>query len=159
MMGLRVTDLPADRLEAAVVATFFFDDRRPLQGPAALLDWRLSGRLTTLLQEGRVNGRAGEQVVIANNGKLPADWVLFAGGGHAAGLVVETWRGLLRNLLANCRAAGYQSLALALETDEDLSRSRVIALVEELLGGAEGEGIDCLLSVREPPTVSARNQG
>jgi hypothetical protein len=148
-MPLRVTDLPADRLEASVAAAFFFADQRPLQGPAALLDWRLNGQLTTLLREGRAEGRAGEHVVIANNGKLRSDWVLFAGGGRAAGLEPDRWRKLLRGLLDRCRTAGFASLALALETGRDFSRSQAIALIEELLGDPADGSVDCLVSLRE----------
>jgi len=149
-MRLRVTDLPADRLVAAVSAAFFFSDQRPLQGPAALLDWRLNGQLTALLRDGRVEGRPGEHVVVANNGKLRSDWILFAGAGRIAKLDLRKWRELVGNLWGVCRAAGYDSLALALEPMEGFDRSQLIALVEELLGDSVNEPVDCLLSVREP---------
>lgn len=151
-MRLRVTDLPADRLEATVAAAFFFADQKPLLGPAALLDWRLNGQLTELLREGRAEGRVGEHVVIGNNGKLRADWVLFAGGGRASGLDPKRWRGLVHGMLDVCRSAGFASLALALQTGGDFNRTQAIAIVEELLGETTNASVDCLLSLRDPVT-------
>ena len=38
-------------------------DVRPLRGAAGLLDWRLNGRLSQLLREGRLLGAAGEKLL------------------------------------------------------------------------------------------------
>jgi len=63
----------------------FFADERPLRGAAGLCDWRLCGRLSRLLQAGRVRGAAGETTlyppVVAGAPRLPfARLVLFGLG-------------------------------------------------------------------------------
>ena len=95
----RVPD-PADCLPGEAVITLYFDDQKPLQGPAALLDWRLDGQLTRLLLDGEATGRAGEHVMLQGNGKLQADWALFVGGGKWHGLSSETHASLVRHMFA-----------------------------------------------------------
>jgi hypothetical protein len=42
-------------------------DVRPLRGAAGLLDWRLNGRLSQLLREGRVEGATGEKLLFVTS--------------------------------------------------------------------------------------------
>ncbi|NIQ96583.1 MAG: hypothetical protein GWN87_22115 [Desulfuromonadales bacterium] len=84
--ALRPLDLPADRMDGEVVAVLFFEDERPLAGPAALLDWRLNGLLTRRLLNGEATGRRNEKILVDANNKILAPWVLFQGGGTARGL-------------------------------------------------------------------------
>lgn len=152
MSQLRTLDLPADRMDGEVVAAFFFQDQRPLRGPAALLDWRLNGQLTDLLLDRGAQGRAGENVLVANNGKLVADWILFVGGGNWQGLGAETYRGLVRHLLATCRQAGFRRVALCLDVLQETESSFLEQMVEEVLGElstAEEADLKCLLSLGE----------
>ena len=87
-------------VEGEVVAALFFEDRRPLCGPAALLDWRLNGLLTGLLQQGRVLGGKGERVLVRNNGKIGSEWIFFAGGGRHQNLEPEGYRQLIADLIS-----------------------------------------------------------
>jgi hypothetical protein len=50
-----------DQLENApeTLVLPFFSDERPLRGAAGLCDWRLCGRLSRMLQAGRVAGQLG----------------------------------------------------------------------------------------------------
>lgn len=68
-VAIRVSFLAAelsrwDQLEGAQVPEAlvlpFFSDERPLRGAAGLVDWRLCGRLSRMLQSGRVRGALGE---------------------------------------------------------------------------------------------------
>ena len=59
----------------------FFSDERPLRGAAGLCDWRLCGRLSRLLQSGRVQGQWGETTLYPGGARLPfAKLVLFGLG-------------------------------------------------------------------------------
>jgi hypothetical protein len=76
-----------DQLDKAPEALMlpFFADERPLRGAAGLCDWRLCGRLSRMLQAGRVRGAAGETTlyppVVAGAPRLPfARLVLFGLG-------------------------------------------------------------------------------
>ena len=77
MTTLERVESPADCLKAESVVVLYFTDKKLLEGPAALLDWRLDGQLTRMLLSGDVLGKAGEHVMLQNNGKLKSDWVLF----------------------------------------------------------------------------------
>jgi hypothetical protein len=151
-MTLRVLDLPVDRLEGDAVAALFFHDRLPLRGPGGLLDWRLNGALTRQLRQGSCTGQAGEHVLVPNNGKLGARWVLFIGGGHWASLDVESYRNLLRHLLETCCQAHFQRIALGLAplpgmTAIDLERMAGAALASLAVRPPE-----CLLSLGDEGT-------
>ena len=63
---------PVDKMPGESVIVLYFEDQKPLDGPAALLDWRLDGQLTRLLLDGQIKGRAGEHVMLQSNGKLAA---------------------------------------------------------------------------------------
>ena len=58
----------------------FFSDERPLRGAAGLADWRLCGRLSRLLQAGRVSGTFGESTLLPAI-KLPFDKLVLFGLG------------------------------------------------------------------------------
>lgn len=145
MNRLRVLDLPADRMEGEALATLFFEDDRPVRGPASLLDWRLSGRLTDLLRSGQVAGRIGEKIVTHTNGKLGPTWILFAGGGTWRDLAPAGYRDVIRHLLETCRQAGFTRVALALAPLDGMGTEETERLVADALAAVQG--IECLLSL------------
>lgn len=146
MNGLQILDLPADRIEGEVVAALFFEDERPVLGPAALLDWRLNGLLTRLLLEGQARGRAGEHVLVRNNGKLSADWIFFLGGGSRKGLCREALQGLVRHFLQTCRDAGLTRVTLCLDPPAGLGKPEIEGMTAEALKAMEGRRPECRLS-------------
>jgi hypothetical protein len=145
---MQLVDLPADRLEGEVVAGFYFTDERPVQGPAALLDWRLNDVLTRSLIEGKCQGRAGEHLLVRNNGKLGCEWVLFAGGGNWQGLEIATYQGLLRHLFGVCLQAGFHRVALGLAPLDEMSAADLESLVRGTLDTLVGKPFECLLSLK-----------
>ncbi len=149
MNQLKVVDLPADLLSVEAVAAFYFEDERPLRGPAALLDWRLNGMLTNLLLRGELAGRAGEHVLVASNGKIAAEWVLFLGGGKLQGLGLEGYRGLLRHLFETVREAGFRQVAVCLAPEGELEISDLNLMVVEVGDAYLQKGLDCSLSVQQ----------
>lgn len=118
MMEFEKLQLPADRLSGEGVVTLFFQDQRPLAGPAAILDWRLDGQLTNLMLENKVVGRAGEQVILQNNGKLLADWVMFIGGGKWHDLCLNTYKSLINHIVVTVRTAGFKDISICLSTTQ-----------------------------------------
>lgn len=130
-----VTEAP-DRMSGEVVAGFFFEDQRPVDGAAALLDWRLNGLLTNLLVNGSATGRLGEYILAGNNGKLQASWVLFAGGGCLRDLAPFTYGGLVGSVIDDCRRAGFRKVALCLSTPTEAAPDWVELLAAELALGS-----------------------
>ncbi|MBL8601821.1 MAG: leucyl aminopeptidase [Myxococcales bacterium] len=70
-----------DTLRAEVAVLPFFVDERPLRGAAGLCDWRLCGRLSRVLQRGRVEGALGEVTLVPGRPRLPFDKLLLVGCG------------------------------------------------------------------------------
>jgi hypothetical protein len=144
---------PADRLEAESVVVFYFSDKKLLEGPAALLDWRLDGQLTRMLLSGDVQGKAGEHVMLQNNGKLKSDWVLFVGGGQWAGLSEETHAALIRHMLKVVSQAGFTKVSLAFMPHEDVSDDSLHQQISEAMV-AEGHNVsECRYSCLATITV------
>jgi hypothetical protein len=147
MTALRVLDVPADRMEGAVVAAFYFEDVRPLRGAAALLDWRLNGRLTDMLLEKEVSGQLGEHVLVDNNGKLAADWILFIGGGNWRELDVVRYGEVLRQLLAVCSNAGFSLVSICLTATASMPQNVLAQELDRALASLPGKRPECLLSL------------
>lgn len=155
MTSQQVIDLPADRMEGDVVVAFFFQDQRPLEGASGLLDWRLNGRLTELLAEKLVEGQSGERVIVANNGKLNADWVLFIGGGSIQSWQAYVVRALLEQVLEICRNAGFRRVSLCFPDDCGLSRTDLQSILSNILQDMGPAAPDCLVSCAEIKPVLA----
>lgn len=147
MMQLHLLDNLVDRFEGEVVAALFFVDDRPLCGPAALLDWRLNGRLTDELLQGGLDGSLGDQLLVQNNGKIAADWALFVGGGKRATLGEGAYHALVRQLLTTCRRAGASRIALGLGLPAGMTSAHLQRLVSETLDEMAPGHLDCLLGI------------
>ena len=74
--------LDASRADALVLT--FFEDERPLRGASGLVDWRMCGRLSHLLEEGRITGRRGETTLFPPRPRLPFDRLVLYGLGVAS---------------------------------------------------------------------------
>lgn len=147
MSALSRSDEPLDRLPGEVAAAFIFSDLRPPRGGAALLDWRLNGRLTRMLIDGEAGGEFGEHILVANNGKLFADWALFVGGGIAPARLSASSRKLLRHLLDVCRQAGFTRLAIGLSAVDATEAEVLEQTLAELLSEAADPDLECRLTI------------
>ncbi len=63
------------------LALSFFDDERPLRGAAGLADWRLCGRLSRLIVNGRCQGQEGESLIMPAGPRLPFERIFLFGLG------------------------------------------------------------------------------
>ncbi len=140
MIPLERVDQPADLLAADSVVVLYFADRKPLEGPAALLDWRFDGQLTRMLLDGDIQGKAGEHVMLQNNGKLKADWALFVGGGKWDGLCEETHASLVRHMVSVASQAGFQDITLVFMPHEDSPVEVLHKQIESALA-SDGKGL------------------
>lgn len=133
MTTVEVERLPADCLPGDAVVALYFSDQKPLQGPAALLDWRLDGQVTRLLLDGQLSGKAGEHLALQSNGKLKSSWALFVGGGKWNGLCRETYASLIDHALKMATQAGFAEIALCLSPHDDADEETLTSLVEGAL--------------------------
>lgn len=132
----RVT-LPVDELPGEAVVVLYFADQKPLEGPAAVLDWRLDGQLTRMLLDKQIRGRAGEHVMLQGNGKFLAGWALFVGGGKWHGLCAETHASLVRHMVRVVREAGFKDVSLAFAPHEEVAP---VLLAEQIAAALASEG-------------------
>jgi hypothetical protein len=87
----------------------FFSDERPLRGAAGLVDWRLCGRLSRLLQKGRLDGSFGETTLLPAM-RMPFRKVLLFGMGSSEEFDEETYRAAaraIREVVKRLGVAGY----------------------------------------------------
>lgn len=68
-------------------------DERPMRGFAALLDWRLGGRLSALLKTGFLRGDSGETVLVPGKPHVPFEKVLLLGLGARKDFDNRAFRG------------------------------------------------------------------
>jgi hypothetical protein len=143
---------PLERLAVDVAVVGMPSDERPLQGCAGRADWRLCGRLSALLEQGRLRGDVGEAALLPSTGGIRAPLVLALGHGQREGLDGARCRAIARDAVA--RALDLRAATLALPALE--------ARLDELLAGvfeawAEDRpdlALEIVAAVEEAPAVA-----
>jgi hypothetical protein len=99
-----------------------WSDVRPLRGAAGLLDWRLCGRLSQMMRDGRVTGSPQEKLLLVTN-RVPWRRVLAVGVGVSTAFDDDAFRSAIDCSLQALRGIGASSVAMALPgRDIDLIR-------------------------------------
>jgi hypothetical protein len=101
-MDLRFTTPTLRRLDLVgteVLVAGLAADERPPHGVAGLVDWRLAGRLSRLIQSGFATGRIGEVLLIPGRPKLPFDKILLFGLGPKRAFDEAVFRELTERVL------------------------------------------------------------
>lgn len=152
---------PLHRMDADVLLVPFFEDERPLRGPAGFADWRLCGLLSEGLRDGALVGAAGEAALLPGGGPLRAGRVLALGLGARADFGEARLRRATAEAAGRLRAlrAGVALLPLAEEATWSLAADRAAGAA--VAGVAEGlaDGLFALrlrLVVAEAELLPAR---
>ena len=103
-----------DLLRMEVLALPFFEDERPLKGPAGLCDWRLCGALSRLLVGGRVTGAHDEVTLVPGRPRLPFEKLILFGEGPAAGFDAAASERVTARMLTTLTGLRLRSVALSL---------------------------------------------
>ncbi len=74
-------------------------DETPPHGLAGLLDWRLAGRISKLIERGFITGKVAEVVLVPGKPKLPFDKVLLFGVGNRADFSEPVYRVVVEKML------------------------------------------------------------
>lgn len=109
-----------DALKTEALSLPFFSDDRPLRGALGLVDWRLCGRVSQLIVDGRIDGSAGETLLVPPRPRLTFDKLFLFGLGPRASFGGEGFTRSVERMLST------------------LSRARVRASVFALPGRADG---------------------
>jgi cytosol aminopeptidase family protein len=129
----------------------FFRDERPLRGAAGLCDWRLCGKLSHLLQSGRVSGELGESTLYPPGRRLPFARLVLVGLGAAdrfdevaarqvSGIIGDKMRRLAVGryaLVPPGRSTGRLSARRALEIYLEATAATDVVVVESVAGQKE----------------------
>ncbi len=92
-----LTHLDASGAELLIAAVF--EDERPPQGVAGLVDWRSAGRLSSLIRSGFFTGGLGEALLIPGRPGVPFDKIVLIGAGDPQRLDEGTFEALARRML------------------------------------------------------------
>ncbi|MFN0063343.1 MAG: M17 family peptidase N-terminal domain-containing protein [Myxococcaceae bacterium] len=112
-------------LGADALLLFIGEDERPLQGLSGMVDWRMCGRLSRLLQENFFQGSAGETLLLPSMGRIDAPRIFVMGVGPLASLTSPGVEHLLARGVEVLQKAKISSVALeppGAPTLDDLSR-------------------------------------
>jgi hypothetical protein len=108
--SLRKLDLLGTEVILAGVAS----DETPPQGLAGLLDWRLAGRISKLIERGFVTGKVAEVVLVPGKPKLPFDKVLLFGVGSRADFSEPVYRVVVEKMLGTLEGLRARSAVVEL---------------------------------------------
>lgn len=104
-----------DGLKTELLCLTVFSDERPLRGVAGLVDWRLCGRLSTLLVDARVTGEFDDALLMPPpERRLAAERILCLGAGLRGSVDAVRLRTYLRTLIARVLQLRVRTLALEL---------------------------------------------
>ncbi|MCG8419331.1 MAG: hypothetical protein MJE77_15465 [Proteobacteria bacterium] len=81
-----------DEVESGSLLLAFFADERPLRGAAGLADWRLCGKLSSLIKRGKVSGSKGETLLMTPGRRLPFTSIIMFGMGPSRGFDESSYR-------------------------------------------------------------------
>jgi hypothetical protein len=121
-----------DQVSGDLFVVCLWSDIRPLRGAAGLLDWRLNGKLSRWIEEGRMAGRAGEKTLVPT-ARIPWRTVLALGLGPSREFSESQFLQAVDAVFATARGLKLRTVAMAL-AGRDIDRvtpERALDLVIE----------------------------
>jgi hypothetical protein len=88
-----------DLLGTEIIVSTLASDERPPHGVTGLLDFRLAGRISALIQGGFATGKVGEVLLVPGKPKLPFDKILLFGIGRQSDFNDPVFRAVLDKIL------------------------------------------------------------
>lgn len=117
-MDITLSKERVDAQECDVVVAGFFRDERPLRGSTGLLDWRLNGMLSRLLEEKKLTGEWKETTLIPSQGRIMARMILLLGLGEVREYSYLRVRELSVHLLETLKKLDALNVCLSLPYEE-----------------------------------------
>lgn len=84
MINIKFTSRPFDKLKTKCAVVTSFSDQLPFCANAALVDWRLNGRLSRFCQQKRFKCDFEETLLMPSEGRVLAEQIIFLGLGEKA---------------------------------------------------------------------------
>ncbi len=152
--SLRRLDQAGTEVLVVAVAT----DERPPHGVAGLVDWRLAGRVSRLMEQGVVSGELGEVVLIPGKPKLPFDKVLLFGFGARAEFSERVFRAVVDKMLTTLEGLRARSAVVDLpgrHSDAIAPERAADMLLEQAAGRPEHDVWTLVESAEAQRAISA----
>jgi len=130
-LGLEAMDAIRD---VDALCLFVGEEERPLRGASGLVDWRLCGALSRVLQEKFFTGTPGDWLLLPTSGRFPVPRVFVAGVGRSRQLGSDGLVSALASAVQTLRKAGSQGVALEIPGSGVIDdHARVSALQQTFL--------------------------
>jgi len=145
---------PVERAKSDIVVVTIFEDERPLSGAAGRTDWRLCGKLSELIVDGRISGAAGEAVLVTSRGAIRAPILVVLGLGRRRDFGADDLEVAAKSAASRSLALHASNLALPLPSSEATGiplRSRVGAIVTGVVTAVQEREADLHLQLIAKP--------
>ncbi|MBE9503848.1 MAG: hypothetical protein IME96_06715 [Proteobacteria bacterium] len=83
-MKFKVSSKDVDKFETDAVVLLFFSDEKPLKGASGLVDWRMNGSISKLLESEMVSGDKGETTLVVPQGRIKGGKIMMVGLGDSS---------------------------------------------------------------------------
>jgi hypothetical protein len=138
-----------DELRCEALALPFFSDERPLQGALGLVDWRLCGMISRMIENQRIDGSLGEAAMLPGRPRLSIEKLFLFGLGPMDGFDVDVFGGSLSLILSTLTDAKIRTSALVLP-GRSVSRIDPTPAAEIFIRAATGVAEQDELTLIEP---------
>jgi hypothetical protein len=157
-MDLRFTvpELSAlDQIGTEFLVAGVAEDELPPQGVAGLVDWRLSGRLSRLLERKFFRGALGEVLLLPARPRLPFDKVVLFGLGQAREFEEAVFRAVVERMLETLVGLKARSAVVELPGRHfgALPAERATDLLLESVGASRDHDVWTLVETHEAQRV------
>jgi hypothetical protein len=144
---LRKLDLVGTEVLVATLAA----DERPPHGVAGLVDWRLAGRISKLLESGFATGQLGEVLLVPGKPKLPFDKIVLFGFGARADFNEHVFRLAIDKILRTLEGLRARTAVVELPGRHigAISAERAADILLECAGGRPEHDVWTLLESAE----------
>jgi hypothetical protein len=140
-----------DLVGTEVIVSTLASDERPPHGVTGLLDFRLAGRISKLIQSGFATGRVGEVVLVPGKPKLPFDKLLLFGIGRQLDFNDPVFRAVLDKMLRTLEGLRVRSAVVELPGRhfDAISPERAADILLESAGGQKEHDVWTLIEPLE----------
>ena len=139
-----------DLLGTEVLVSTLAADERPPHGVTGLLDFRLAGRISRLIQSGFATGKIGEVLLVPGKPKLPFDKLVLFGIGKRTEFNDPIFRVVLDKMLRTLEGLRARTAVVELPGRhfDAISPERAADILLEAAGGQKEHDVWTLV---EPP--------